>query len=148
MGGHVRRYFLEWLEERTSRKEGIEHHLRECNDCRRYYERMTALLDPGILDKLPALIPDPFMPTRISALAAGENEIRKKEIRAVLRLSLESFGLALAVLAGIALGRAVSVQPHQTKSVNIISACRNAISPEDFSTRVESVLGPLGENKQ
>jgi predicted anti-sigma-YlaC factor YlaD len=148
MNKHVKIYFLDWTENRISDKIEIERHLQECNSCRLYFEKMTKLFDPGVISGLPKLIPDPFMPTRTTALAEERRQANAKIMFSKLRLSLEGFALILAVVIGIMLGKAISAEPTQYKTNDILSIYYNALSQEDFSSKMESILEPLkGDNQ-
>lgn len=148
MSKHVKKQFVEWLENTTSRKDEIGRHLQECEDCRLYYEKMKNLLDPGLIAGLPVLRPDPFLPTRIHALVAEKKRSNAKEIFVIARLSLQGLAFILALVVGIVLGKAISVQPTDNKTNEIVSVYRNALSQEDFSSQMELILDPLEGDPQ
>jgi hypothetical protein len=148
MNDHVKIYFLDWQENRASKKEQIESHLKECESCRLYYDRMTKLLDPGIVTNLPGLIPDPFMPTRISALVEEQKQTEAKIIFSKIQLSLEGFVFIIAIVIGIVLGTTFSAEPHKIKTDDILSIYKNAVSQEDFSSQMEIILEPLEGDHQ
>jgi len=148
MSAHVKIYFLDWIENRISRKEEIERHLQECDSCCSYYDKMTKLLDPGVISDLPRLIPDPFMPTRIVSLAAEQKQAQTKLLFSKIRLSLEGLAFILAVLIGIVLGKSITSQSPQYKTDEILGIYNSVVSPEDLSTQMELILDPLKGDHQ
>jgi predicted anti-sigma-YlaC factor YlaD len=148
MNNHVKKQFLEWQESTTSRKDEIGHHLQECEECRLYYEKMKNLLDPRLISGFPVLRPDPFLPTRIQALVAENKRTNARELFAIARLSLQGLALIFALVIGIVLGKAISVQPMNNKTNELVSVYHNAISQEDFSSQMELILDPLEGDPQ
>lgn len=107
---HVIREFQAWNDGRIgdAKRQEIQLHLDECDDCRRYFEKMTALLegiDPALL---PRIEPDPFLPARIRAVAAsGARPARKAHRSAAARPPLGRLGwsmMAASALVAVAIG--------------------------------------------
>ena len=72
--------FLEWLEGRLDEnaRKSIDRHLKECRDCRVYFQAMSAVLRRPDLSRLPRLRPDPFLPAR--AVPAVTEQQREEKV--------------------------------------------------------------------
>jgi anti-sigma factor RsiW len=71
------RRFQDWHEGLVGEDERreIQRHLDECGECKRYFEKMTWLMEGIDSARLPHLEPDPFLPARIRATGAGERSL-------------------------------------------------------------------------
>jgi predicted anti-sigma-YlaC factor YlaD len=140
MTTHVRKYFLEYLENPAAHRDEIENHLKACEGCRNYYAAMERLLDPKLINGVPRLTPDPFLPTRIIALSAIQQQADKRVVKSRIRVSLEGAALLLAVAAGIIIGKTFSLGNHYTPTDEIIRLYNDAVEPTDFAAKIESVF--------
>ncbi len=148
MSNHVKHLFWDWRDHKGALKEEVDRHLGDCENCRLYYDKMSQLVDPELLSSLPKLIPDPYVPTRIKALAVERDKARAILLFSRLRLSMESLAFILAVITGILIGKTFITQEPETKKEDVISAYKSAVSPDDFSTRMESILESSEGGKQ
>jgi predicted anti-sigma-YlaC factor YlaD len=140
MTTHVRKHFLDYLENRAALRDEIENHLKLCDECRNYYAAMERLLDPKLINGVPRLEPDPFLPTRIIALSAIQKEADKRVVKSRIRVSLEGAALLLAVAAGIFIGKTFVSGNHYTPTDEIIRLYNDAVEPTDFASTIESVF--------
>jgi predicted anti-sigma-YlaC factor YlaD len=140
MNRHVRKYFLDYIENREVPREEIQGHLQSCEGCRRYYEKMIRFLDPKAIAGMPQLIPDPFLPARVVALSSNQRKSGRHAAISQTRIALEGVALLIAVAAGIILGKTVSSGSTRTSTDEIIRVYNDAIVPTDLATKVESVF--------
>jgi predicted anti-sigma-YlaC factor YlaD len=148
----VREKYHAWCEGRLTAGErrGVRDHLDGCAECRLYYERMSLLLektDPALLPRLSA---DPFLPSRIRALAA-DRRARPVRARALgwLRFALGGVMLVFAAAGGVYLGQGLSTASRGTdtaRGTDIAEAYYEAFAPSDFSRVWESVLSDESRN--
>ena len=110
---HVKKSFLDWSEGKlaSDKKAVVDHHLESCPECQAYFRKMAAALDKPGKTILPKLEADPFLPTRIKALAEEkQKKISLKTQKAIrwnraIRLSFSAFLLLIAASIGVFLGR-------------------------------------------
>ncbi len=145
MEKHVRDWVVDWSENRLSaeKKNQVDQHLKICTDCRTYFEKMSGVLvhiDPLAFQ---ALTPDPFLPTRIKALAdARQKENASKngfvwEWVGKLQLMISTVMVAVAITLGIFLGKGLASQKDvnisQNTQTSLASEYYDAFSNDDFS---------------
>jgi predicted anti-sigma-YlaC factor YlaD len=145
---HVIGQFLEWTDNRTGDKERLEiqRHLGECDDCRRYFEKMNRLMEGVGSDALSHLEPDPFLPARIranaEAAAAGSTAPgRKRPAFGRLAVSVLSAGVVVAAAVGIVIGNGLSSRVSANEETQaIINGYYEAFSQDEFAQEWETVL--------
>jgi len=145
---HVIEQFLEWNDNRTGETERLElqRHLRECDDCRRYFEKMSSLMEGVGSDALPHLEPDPFLPARIRANAEAATHGRTapgSKRPAFGRLAVSVLGAAVVVAAavGIVIGSGLSSRVSAGEETQaIINGYYEAFSQDEFAQEWETVL--------
>ncbi len=139
---HVKNLFTDWSEKRldeTSRKDvGI--HLAHCPECRSFYEKMTALLVvPDELD-LPALTPDPFLPTRIREMAKNIPSGKPRvSAAATVQWGFSTLMLTVAIYTGIYLGKDFATV-SETDDTNLLGEVSQALYGENLADSWEYVL--------
>ena len=119
----------------------IQRHLKECTECRTFFEKMSLLLDARDPSLLPTLEPDPFLPTRIRALQESRPATGGFR-RAVgwARLSLASLAVLAAALSGVYLGAGLSTASRSVDDSEIIGAYYEAFSPTEFASGWEDLF--------
>lgn len=154
---HVISRFQAWSEGRAgeSERRDIVRHLERCDDCRRYFEKMTKLMEGIGANSLPHLEPDPFVPERIRAIAreipasraetpAGTNAIAPfRPAFGRLALSLTGVAALAAVAIGIVFGAGLSGKidtATRAENAAIVEAYYEAFSPSDIQSNWESAL--------
>lgn len=140
MNKHVRSLYLDWRDGRPDIRQEVERHLRECGECRRYFEGMDRFLDPSLLPGSPALAPDPSLPDRVAALSAMRKKVEAEGRPDGLVLSLQGAAFAAAVLIGVLLGMSLYPEPAEGDVDEIVSLYREAVQEEDAASRLETVL--------
>jgi predicted anti-sigma-YlaC factor YlaD len=94
----------------SSKKNEVEQHLSECGSCRTLYDVFTLALN--VDTPRHRLAADPFLPTRIRAIAA-DRAPSHPSVKTALRWSVASVAFSVAVALGILLGEGIS-HPRQT----------------------------------
>jgi predicted anti-sigma-YlaC factor YlaD len=150
---HVIKRYLDWRENRVDdevRLE-IESHLADCVDCRRYFDKMTELMEGIGPDALPHLEPDPFLPARIRARAdAGAPGPAPLPRPAFGRLAASLLGVAVvaAAVAGTLIGSGLSSRAIASEETQaIVSGYYEAFSQDEFAQQWETVLEPEEEDE-
>ena len=152
---HVIKRFLDWSENRAGKEARLEiqRHLDGCDDCRRYFEKMTKLMEGVGPAALPHLEPDPFLPARIRTRAAGASERPAGAISlrpAFGRLAVSMLGVAVvaAAVAGTLIGSGLSsraIAGEETQS--IVNGYYEAFAQDEFAQEWETLLEPEEEDE-
>ena len=121
---HVKKQFQAWSEGRLdkTRRLRIQQHLDDCQSCRAYFDKMAILLEKPDAALLPRIEPDPFLPTRIRALAEEASRAPVARKRRWLQWSFNGAMIAVAALIGIYVGKGVAIGNGTSGDEEIISA--------------------------
>ncbi|MCB0303340.1 MAG: zf-HC2 domain-containing protein [Calditrichaeota bacterium] len=129
----VKKAFLDWTEGRLqdTRRAEIETHLESCEGCRRYYRQMAELLAPADPALLPQLTADPFLPTRIKALAASpEKRLGKAgNFRWVWTTAM----FLLAMYFGVFLGKGLAEEQRSSSTTELLSEFSEVYYPQTLA---------------
>lgn len=140
MHHHVTDLFLAWLDQTPEERRGVEEHLRACPACAEYYRKMTLLFLETDRER-PRLEADPFLPARIAARAAHRGTpAARGGARAALRWSAAGALAVLAVFIGVSLGKELAPRETAYTTSDIVSTYYSAVSQQNFSTRLETVV--------
>jgi predicted anti-sigma-YlaC factor YlaD len=143
---------LDWIAGSLSTEERriVQQHLDECGECRTYFERVSLLVESPHTTLLPHLTPDPFLPSRIRALAEERRAAARDRRSAVgwVRVSAAGAMLILAAAAGIYLGNGFYANTRSAEDVELADAYYEAFSPSDFSGVWEDLLAAAGTDGQ
>jgi predicted anti-sigma-YlaC factor YlaD len=149
----VTKRFQAWSEGRVGEEERLEirRHLDGCDDCRRYFEKMTKLMEGVSADTLPMLEPDPFLPDRIRAIANSDPASRTES--PALSPFRPAFGRLAATVIGVAAVAAASLgvlfgtglagridAANQAETTAIAGAYYEAFAPVGIQSDWESTL--------
>jgi len=145
---HVINRFLDWTENRVGEKARLEiqRHLDGCDDCRRYFEKMSKLMEGLGSDAIQRLQPDPFLPALIRARAQAKHAGRLTLARPVfgpLAASLLGVAVVGAAVAGILIGGGLSsraIAGEETEA--IVNSYYEAFSQHEFVQDWEAALEP------
>ena len=140
---HVIDSYQAWDDDRLGSQErrSIQQHLDDCDDCRRYYDRMSQLLEARDPSLLPRLEPDPYLSTRVRALAEKKHSAPARgRAFALVRVLLSSMMLVVAASVGVYLGKALSVETQRTGDTEIINAYYDAFSQQGFESEWEGLF--------
>lgn len=149
---HIKSKFLEWSGGSLPEMEmnEIEQHLSVCSDCKKYFDLMNDLISPDAKNNLKELEPDPFLHTRIKAIADdGKKDFSSKPAISFLRLVFITLVSSLAIFLGIMLGQGLYNSKQNFNSSNsIVSAYNQVYSQEGISDYFESIISTGQENKK
>src|SRR5947209_8532199 len=106
MNTHVTTYFLAWHEGKLDavRRTAVEKHLRECGSCSRFYDAAASAVSPIKQHAESFPIADPYLPTRVRAIVEEGKQGWHPAGIPVLRFSLGTAMLMIAIVFGIELG--------------------------------------------
>jgi anti-sigma factor RsiW len=144
--------FIDWYDKRTGERENleIERHLEACDDCRRYFDKMTKLMEGVGPVSLPNLASDPFLPARIRASSAG-GAVRKAAPGLVFgRLATAVMGVSVlvAAVAGIVMGSGLSSRARAGEQTNaLVEAYYEAFSQDQVVPDWDAVLETQSEDE-
>jgi anti-sigma factor RsiW len=142
---HVIKQFQGWNEGRVDEQARLEiqSHLGDCDDCRRYFERMTKLMEGVGPENLPHLEPDPFLPARIRAAAEESRGGGRAPRPAFGRLAASIMGATVVVAAvgGILIGGGLSSRATAGEETRaLVDGYYEAFSPSDIDGEWETLL--------
>ena len=148
---HVTDLFLAWEEHSLPEQEihRVNTHLASCQACRSYFSKMGSVLRDAQNVPRVVSVPDPFLPARIRAMnVQGHSHPNFSNMFApVMRHSMVSFSLVVAVILGIVIGKGMVpvTQAAPGETVDIITAYYGALSGQDpmamTSTNVTASAG-------
>jgi predicted anti-sigma-YlaC factor YlaD len=142
---------LAWIEGGLSVEERriVQQHLDECGECRTYFEKVSLLVGHPYPTLLPHLTPDPFLPSRVRALAEERSAGRgRRSAVSWVRVSMASAMLILAAAAGIYLGSGFYANTRSGEETELAEAYYEAFSPSDFAGVWEDLLIEVDANGQ
>ena len=116
----------------------LEDHLKGCRSCRQYFDTMSDALLPGeTLQR--GLVPDPYMPVRIQALAKELSSTLPSGKDIVVRWSLRAVTFAAAVVLGVYMGDKLANQPLVVTDQYIISEYSSYLGENGIGERWQTV---------
>ena len=149
---HIKSKFSDWSDGNLPGTEmnEIEQHLSACTDCKKYFDLMSDLVSPDSKTILKELEPDPFLPTRIKAIAGnGVKHSGSKPAISRSRWMFITLASSLAILLGIMLGQGLyNSRQNYNSSNSIISAYSQLYAHESLSDHFESAISNRQENKK
>ena len=142
---HVINQFQGWNEDRADEQARLEiqNHLGNCDDCRRYFEAMTKLMEGAGPENIPHLEPDPFLPARIRAAAEASQNGGKAARPVFSRLAASMMGTAavVAAVAGVLIGGGLSSRARAGEETRaLVDGYYEAFSPSDIDGEWEALL--------
>jgi predicted anti-sigma-YlaC factor YlaD len=128
MNPHVTQSFLQWHERTLSEeaRSSVDRHLHECAQCRSYYDKMTLVFDDPVLLSCPEMTIDSSIVQRIQSLSVNANARPHRHL--ALKWSMATAGFALAVLAGVFIGKGLSATDQSVQGSTDLSKYHNSIA--------------------
>ncbi len=142
---------LAWIEGGLSVEERriVQQHLDECGECRTYFKKVSLLVERPHPTLRPQLTPDPFLPSRVRALAEERSAGRsRRSAMGWVRVSVASAMLVLAAAAGIYLGNGFYTNTRSGEETELAEAYYEAFSPSDFAGVWEDLFVEADANGQ
>lgn len=122
---HIKNYFYDWYSKTLSDNKlaSVNTHLKICDGCRIYYEKMTSALDHADLSSLPKLTADPFLAEKIMRGYRPKTSGKKlAALPAYIRWSFASVVFALSFMLGIYLGKGIFNNKEFNEETQLTSA--------------------------
>lgn len=138
---HIQSLFLPWLELTldAQQQQLVEEHLKECALCRNYFDAMSVILLPSQDSSRDTLVADPYLPTRIRAMAESSSRQPGGVKGAVARWALRSVMFVMAVLFGIYLGEQLSYRTSVVTDQNIITEYSESFEVGGIADRLQTI---------
>ena len=137
---HIRSLLLPWIELtlKEDQQQLVEEHLKACSFCRQYFDVMSLALLPSPDHSQDALLPDPYLPTRVKAMAS-QSGAEARMGKNVFLWTLRSAMFLIAVVFGIYLGESLSYQPSTVTEQNLIAEYSESFLVGGIADRLQSV---------
>jgi len=143
MKKHVKKYFVDWQDGKLAHNKmnTIANHLKECAECRNYFDKMNELLLIPDKQILQVLQKDPYLPTKIKANLES-NKKRNQNLRGLkfIRFAFNSFLLIIAVSIGIYLGSNLSNQDSEYEEVDLAATYYQAFSQQNIADSYKEII--------
>ena len=138
---HIRSLLLPWIELTLNehQQQLVEEHLKACSFCRQYFDVMSRALLRSPDRSQDALLPDPYLPTRVKAMASQSGAEARRGKNVVALWTLRSTMFLIAVVFGIYLGESLSYQPSTVTEQNLIAEYSESFLVGGIADRLQSV---------
>ena len=137
----IRSLLLPWIELTLNedQQQLVEEHLKECSLCRQYFDVMSRALLPSPDRSQDTLLPDPYFPTRVKAMASQSGAEARRGKNVVALWTLRSAMFLIAVVFGIYLGERLSYRPSTVTEQNLIAEYSESFEVGGIADRLQSV---------
>jgi len=148
--GHVKKYFYDWYRQ-TLDDETADHlrvHLKACQECQRYYQKMSGALDQPDLSSIPHLTPDPLLAQKI--IYRFEHPVVEIEKPAAPRYIRWSFATAVIILSlglGIFLGKGIFYNADTDYESQLTSAYYQHFSQSSILEEFDEIITYVSEDQ-
>lgn len=138
---HIRSLFLPWIELSLDEHQQrlVDEHLKDCDPCRQYFNAMSQILLPSPGTAQDELKSDPFLPTRIRALAETSTAQGHHKAPAAVRWALRTALFAVAMACGIYMGEKLSYRTTTVTDQNVITEYSDALQVGGIADRLQTV---------
>jgi predicted anti-sigma-YlaC factor YlaD len=145
---HIRSLLLPWVELTLNedQRQFVEEHLKECGFCRQYFDIMSRALLPSPDYSQDTLLPDPYLPTRVKAMASLSGAEARRGKNGVALWTMRSAMFVIAVVFGIYLGERLAYQPSTVTEQNLIAEYSESFEAGGIADRMQSVAQINGED--
>ncbi len=140
---HIQKYFYDWHVKTLSDSKlaAINAHLKTCDGCRIYYEKMASALDHADLSSLPKLTADPFLAEKIMrGYRQKTPENKSAALPAYVRWSFASVVFVLSFLLGIFLGKGIFYNKELNEETQLTSAYYQYFSQSNILEGFDELL--------
>ena len=137
---HIRSLLLPWIELTLNedQQQLVEEHLKACSFCRQYFDVMSLALLPSPDHSQDALLPDPYLPTRVKAMAS-QSGAEARRGKSVVLWTLRFAMFLIAVVFGIYLGERLSYRSSTVTEQNLIAEYSESFEVGGIADRLQSV---------
>jgi predicted anti-sigma-YlaC factor YlaD len=138
---HIRSLLLPWLELTldAQQQQLVEEHLKGCETCREYFNEMSVILLPSQDSSPTVLSADPYVPTRIRAMAESAGPQSNGVKGFVARWVLRTVMFAMAVVFGIYMGERLSYRTSVVTDQNIITEYSESLEVGGIADRLQTI---------
>ena len=138
---HIRSLLLPWLELTLDPKQQqlVEEHLKGCEACRKYFDAMSVILLPSQESSPNTVHADPYLPTRIRAMAESSGRQLNGVREIVARWVLRTVVFAVAVIFGVYMGEQLSYHPSVITDQNIITEYSESLEVGGIADRMQTI---------
>jgi hypothetical protein len=138
---------LPWLELKLDEPERleVEEHLKDCGECRQYFEKMSRVLLPASTSPKDSLEADPYLVTRVLAIGRGRATAVPGTAELIRRWALRSALFAVAVVTGVYMGEKLSYQPTVITDQKIVAEYSAVLDASGIGDRLQTVAQSSGE---
>jgi len=137
---HIRSLLLPWIELTLNedQQQLVEEHLKACSFCRQYFDAMSLALLPSPDHLQETLLPDPYLPTRVKAMAS-QSGAEARRGKSVVLWTLRFAMFLIAVVFGIYLGERLSYRSSTVTEQNLIAEYSESFEVGGIADRLQSV---------
>jgi predicted anti-sigma-YlaC factor YlaD len=145
---HIWSLLLPWVELTLTedQQQLVDGHLKECSFCRQYFDVMSRALLPSPDHLQDTLVPDPYLPARVKAIASQSGAEARRGKNVVALWTLRSAMFLIAVIFGIYLGESLSYQPSTVTEQNLIAEYSESFLVGGIADRLQSISLMNGED--
>lgn len=145
---HAISQFQDWFENRMSKQDRkeLENHLEQCEECKRYFIKMSSLLEVPDKDSFPELHPDPFMATRIKAMAHKKSAGTR--VKQWMKWTLVGAASSVAIFLGVELGNGLYTTTQNDYSTKIAATYYQAFNQNGIADQWKNVIDAKGDKKK
>lgn len=138
---HIQFLLLPWLESALDARQRqlVEEHLKECALCRKYFDAMSASLLPTQNSSPLTLVADPYLPTRIRAMAEPSSRQPHGAKDGATRWVLTSAMFVMAIVFGIYIGEQLSYRSSAITDQNIITEYSESLEVGGIADRLQTI---------
>ena len=138
---HIRSLILPWLELTldAQQQQFVEEHLKECAACRKYFDSMSVVLLPSQVSSPNVLSADPYLPTRIRAMAESRDREPDGVKGIVARWVLRTIMFVMAVVFGIYMGEQLSYGTSPVTEQKIITEYSESLEVGGIADRMQTI---------
>ena len=142
--------FQDWFENRQSdeKRSQLEYHLDECPECQAYYDRMMSLLQRPDDDLFPELQPDPFMATRIKAIATDSGNTGRLHPIRWLKWTLVGAAASFAIIIGVEMGNSLYSVTQYSSGKEVAVTYYQACNQNGIADQWQDVIKNKEETKK
>ncbi len=138
---HIKSLLLPWLELTLDahQQQLVEEHLKECALCRKYFDTMSVTLLPSRDSSPHTVVADPYLPTRIRAMAESSRGEAHRVKGIVARWAFTTVMFVTAVVFGIYMGERLSYRTSVITDQNIITEYSESLEVGGIADRLQTV---------
>jgi predicted anti-sigma-YlaC factor YlaD len=146
----IQSFVLGWIENTLDarQREMVGKHLEICSSCRMYYSTISRVILPQADQNDPRLVPDPYLLTRIRAIAGEGQKSNVPHLQQALRWTLRTAMFVLAIVLGVTIGERLSASQPRVTDSHIITEYSQSFWDSGIENRWVSIAQVGEEGRQ